>query len=353
MRELLNVKSLWDYLKTAQKPILLYGMGNGADMIIKVLDENGIPWQDTFASDGFVRGHFFHGKRVLSFSEAKEKYGNFIILMTFAVHDEKTMNFIKEVSESFELYSPTMSVVDGAPFTYEFFLENEENFRKAYNLLADEKSKEDYLNILRYKISGDTRYLFASHSEKMRVYSEILCLGENETIVDLGAYDGDTIREFAEATGGQYNKIIAFEPDSKNFRKLTEKTSHMENIERHNLGAWDKKETLYFAKKGGRNSRTDESGVPVEFDSVDNVVNEEITLLKMDIEGAEMKALDGARHTIEKYSPKLYVCAYHRNEDMFALILKINELSADYKIYFRQHPYVPAWESNFYAVSSS
>ena len=350
MKELLNVTPLWSHLKTADKPILLYGMGNGADMIIKVLDENNIPWQDTFASDGFVRGHFFHGKKVLSFTEAKEKYGDFIVLMTFAVHDEKTMNFIKDTAESLELYSPTMSVVDGSPFTYEFFLENEDKFQRAYSLLADEKSRQDYLNILRYKISGDTRYLFAAHSEKMKVYSEILSMGKNETIVDLGAYDGDTIREFMQATDGEYNKIIALEPDSKNFRKLTEKTEGMQRLERHNIGAWDKKETLYFAKKGGRNSRTDENGVPVEFDSVDNIVSEQVTLLKMDIEGAELKALEGARLTIEKYLPKLYVCAYHRNEDMYSLIFKINELSPEYKIYFRQHPYVPAWESNLYAI---
>ncbi len=349
MKELMNVIPLWEYLKTADKPILLYGMGNGADMIIKVLDSYDIQWHDTFASDSFVRGHFFHGKKVLRLGEAEEKYGDFIVLMTFAVHDKETMDFVKALSLRHELYSPTVAVVDGTPFTYEFFLENEDNFKKAYSLLADEKSKEDYLNVLSYKISGKTEYLFKAHSDKMSVYSDILNLGSDETIVDLGAYDGDTIREFTQATNGEYNKIIAFEPDSKNFRKLTEKTAHMQNIERHNIGAWDKNETLYFAKKGGRNSRTDIGGVPVEFDSVDNIVREKVTLIKMDIEGAELKALEGARQTIEKYNPKLYVCAYHRNEDMFALIMKINEICSDYKIYFRQHPYVPAWESNLYA----
>ncbi len=350
MKELINVTPLWEYLKEQTKPILLYGMGNGADMIIKVLDSYDIKWHDTFASDGFVRGHFFHGKKVLSLSEAEEKYGDFIVLMTFAVHDEKTMHFIKSLSYKHELYSPTVSVVGGEPFTYEYFKESEQLFKRAFNLLADAKSKEDYLNVLRYKISGKTEYLFKAHSDKMSVYSDILKLGDEETIVDLGAYDGDTIREFIEATKGSYKKIIAFEPDSKNFRKLTEKTENLNNIERYNSGAWDKKETLYFAKKGGRNSRTDEDGVPVEFDSVDNTVREEVTLIKMDIEGAEMKALEGARKTIEKHKPKLYVCAYHRNEDLFALILKINEISADYKIYFRQHPYIPAWESNLYAI---
>lgn len=353
MKELINITSVWDSLKSTEKPILLYGMGNGADMIIKVLNSFDIPWQDTFASDGFVRGHSFHGKRVLSFSEAKEKYGDFVIVMTFAVHDEKTMNFVKELSNSFELYSPTVSVVDGTAFTFDFYKENEANFKRAYEMLCDEESKEAFLNVLKYKISGKTQYLFKAHSEKMRVYSEILRLSENEVIADLGAYDGDTIREFTCATAGKYKKIIALEPDSKNFRKLCEKTNAMANIQRLNIGAWDKKETILFAKKGGRNSRSEDGGVPVEFDSVDNLIKDDITLLKMDIEGAELRALGGSENTIKRYLPKLYVCAYHRNEDMFALLFKIKELCGDYKVYFRQHPYLPAWESNFYAVIDS
>ena len=350
MLEKLGVTPFIDKLKATDKPILLYGMGNGADMIIKVLESYGITYEDTFASDGFVRGHSFHGKRVLSFSEAKEKYGDFVIIVTFAVHDDKTMNFISELSDSFELYAPTVSVVDGGPFTYEFFKENEENFGKAYEMLADEKSKEDYLNILRFKLSGDVKYLLKAHSEKMKLYEDVLPLSDDEYIVDLGAYDGDTIREFLSVTGDRYKKIIALEPDEKNFRKLERKTEGLENLIRLNLGAWDKEETLYFAKKSGRNSRLEDGGVPVSFNSVDNIVNEEVTFIKMDIEGAELRALEGAKNTVAKYKPKLYVCAYHRNEDMFALPFKIKELYEGYKIYFRQHPYIPAWESNFYAI---
>ena len=350
MFEKLGVTPLIDNLKNTKKPILLYGMGNGADMIIKVLESYGITYEDTFASDGFVRGHSFHGKRVLSFSEAKEKYGDFVIIVTFAVHDDKTMNFISELSDKFELYAPTVSVVDGGPFTYEFFKENEGNFEIAYDMLADEKSKEDFLNILRFKLSGDVKYLLKSHSDKMKLYEDVLPLSGNEVIVDLGAYDGDTIREFLTVTDGKYKKIIALEPDEKNFRKLERKTEKLTDIIRLNLGAWDKEETLYFAKKSGRNSRLEETGVPVNFNSVDNIVTDEVTFIKMDIEGAELKALEGAKNTVARYRPKLYVCAYHRNEDMFALPFKIKELYGGYKIYFRQHPYIPAWESNFYAI---
>lgn len=349
MTEKINEMPLWDYLKTQQKPILLYGMGNGADMIIEVLSSLGITYADTFASDGFVRGQIFHGKKVLSFSEAKEKYSDFIILMTFGLHDEKSLDMIKNMNANYELYSPTVPLAGSGLFTFDFIKEHDSEFDKAFNLLADERSKKDFLNVLKFKISGKLSYLFESYFPKEKVYSEILSLDENEVIVDLGAYDGDTVREFLSATNNKYKKIFAFEPDEKNFRKLKAKTEQMNNIELHNLGAWDKEETLFFKKQKGRNSHLSPDGIPVSFNSVDNVIKEDITLLKMDIEGAELKALDGAKETIRRCKPKLYVCAYHRNEDYFALPLKIKELCPDYKIYFCQHPYVPAWEGNFYA----
>ncbi|MBR5827247.1 MAG: FkbM family methyltransferase [Clostridia bacterium] len=350
MTEFIRDIPLWDRLKETDKPILLYGMGNGADMIIEVLESLGLSYCDTFASDGFVRGHHFHGKKVLSYSEAKEKYGDFITLMTFAVHDEPTLMRIREMSTETELYSPTVPVAGKGLFTYDYLKDNAENFRKAYGFLEDEKSRESYVNILNFKTSGKTEYLFGCHSEKSEVYSKLIPLSDKEIIVDLGAYDGDTIREFLTATEGRYEKIYALEPDAKNFRKLTRKTEGMEKLELFNIGAWDKKETLFFDTKGGRNSHRSDEGSPIEFDSVDNLINDRVTLLKMDIEGAELQALCGAERTIRNHKPKLYVCAYHRNEDMFALPFKIRELCEDYRIFFRQHPYIPAWEANFYAT---
>ena len=350
MTEFIKDIPLWDRLKQTDKPILLYGMGNGADMIIEVLDTLGIEFQDVFASDGFVRGHSFHGKKVLTYSQVKEKYEDFIVLMTFAVHDKETLAKVQQMSKECEFYSPTVPIAGKGLFTYEYLKEHADDFRKAYELLSDEKSKNDFIDVLNFKISGKTEYLFSSMYEKEKLYEDIIHLTDDEVIVDLGAYDGDTIREFTAVTNGRYKKIIAFEPDEKNFRKLERKTEELDRIERYNLGAWDKKETLFFAKKGGRNSRKDENGVPVSFDSVDNIVKDAVTFLKMDIEGAEAKALDGARETIRKNLPKLYVCAYHRNEDMYQLPQKIKELDSRYKIYFRHHPYIPAWESNFYAI---
>ncbi len=351
MLEKIKDVPLWERLKTANKPIVLYGMGNGADMIIDVLEGLGLSFSDVFASDGFVRGHYFRGKKVLAFSEVKEKYDDFIILMTFAVHDEKTLEAVKKMAEEYEFYSPTVPIAGKGLFTIDYLRNNEEHFDLAYDMLCDEKSKKAFVDVLNFKISGKVQYLFSCQSEKEELYENILPLTDKETIADLGAYDGDTIREFLAVTGGRYNKIYAFEPDEKNFRKLTAKTENLTNIERFNIGAWDKEETRYFAKKKGRNSHEDPTGIPVQFNSVDNLIKEKLTFLKMDIEGSELKALEGAKNTISTHKPKLYICAYHRNEDMFALPKKIKELYDGYRIYFRHHPYIPAWESNFYAVA--
>ena len=350
LTEKIKEQGLWERLKANSLPVLLYGMGNGADMIIEELEKLNIHFADTFASDGFVRGQLFHGKKVLSLSQAEEKYGEFIILTTFAVHDEKTLEFLKELSKKHRLYSPTVPIAGKGLFTLDYIAKNEERFDRAYSLLADEKSKKTFLDVLNFKVSGKPEYLFACQSEKDEVYRNILKLSKNESIVDLGAYDGDTIREFLHFTGGEYRRIFAFEPDEKNFKKLAKKTEGMSALSLFNLGAWDKKETLHFEKKAGRSSHKSETGVPINFDSVDNVITEPVSFIKMDIEGAEKKALDGAKETIKKYKPKLYVCAYHRNEDFFALPEKILSLNPDYNIFLRHHPYIPAWETNFYCV---
>lgn len=353
MIEKIERNEIWSYLKETKLPVVLYGMGNGADMIIDVLNSLDVKPSAVFASDGFVRGHSFHGMKVMTLKEVEELYNEFIILLTFAVHDKKMLTYIRELSEKHILLSPTVPIAGKGLFTLDYIKEYNNDFDKAYNLLSDDKSREVFLDVLNFKITGNTEYLFKCETEKNEIYSDILCLTDDEYIVDLGAYDGDTIREFTDYTKGCYKKITAFEPDEKNFRKLCLKTEGLSDIERYNLGAWDKEETLYFEKKGGRNSRKSEKStvksVPVKFNSVDNIVKGKVTLLKMDIEGAESRALDGAINTIKKYKPKLYVCAYHRNEDFFELILKIHNINPDYKIYLRHHPYIPAWETNIYA----
>ncbi len=349
MLEKIKEQSIWEHLKSTDLPIVLYGMGNGADMIIEQLENLGIEFSDVFASDEFVRGHSFHSKTVLKYSQVCEKYRDFIILMTFAVHDRGTLDKVRQMSLEHEFLAPTVPIAGKGLFTLDYIKENEKAFDEVYEMLADEKSKKTFVDVLNFKVSGKVEYLFDCESEKSEVYDKILCVGKDETVADLGAYDGDTIRELLNHTDGEYAKIYAFEPDGKNFKKLVNKTQELENIECLNVAAWDKDGQLHFDKKAGRNSRQSSSGETVKSVALDSVI-ENVTYIKMDVEGAEAKALKGAEKLIKRCRPKLYVCAYHRNEDAFALPKLIKSFCTDYEIYYRHHPYIPAWESNFYCV---
>ena len=353
MIERIKERNVWDYLKETDLPIALYGMGNGTDMVIEKLNEIGVTAAEVFASDEFVRGHSFRGYRVKKYSEICEEYDDFVIVVCFAVHDDAMLARIKSLSEKHTLFAPNVPIVNDGVFTREFIAEHDEEFERAYSLLSDDFSRQSFIDVLNFKVSGKVEYLFSCEKRKEDIYSEYLSLGKDEIFMDLGAYDGDTVREFIEATDGEYQKIIAVEADEKNYRKLVDKTDGVQNITTYDLAVWDKKETLFFEKKKGRNSKLSSAGkVEVQADSVDNILaGERITVLKMDIEGSEERALDGARGTIEQYRPKLYVCAYHRNSDMYRLPLKINDICQDYKIFFCHHPYIPAWESNFYCIA--
>ena len=347
----INETDVWEYLAENGKPIVIYGMGNGAEKIISVLKEYGAEISDIFASDEFVRGHSFLGHKVLKYSEVCEKYDNFNIVLAFATHLPDMLEKIEKMNQEHPVFAPDVPVAGNGIFTRQFFEENKEKFEFVYEKLADEESKRVFENIINFKISGKVKYLYSStEAEKNSIYKEILALNNNETIVDMGAYDGDTIREFTAYTDGRYNHIYALEPDEKNFKKLERNTNGMQGLDLYNLGAWSKRDTLTFSKKAGRNSKLSAEGIPVQVTDIDSLINDKVTLLKMDIEGAELRALEGCEKTIKKYSPKLYVCAYHRNEDMFALPMKIWDMNENYKIYFRHSPYIPAWESNFYCT---
>ena len=349
-------KDLWNHLKDTDKPILMYGMGNGADKILNVCNGYGIEIADFFASDGFVRGHSFHGKVVLSYSQAKEKYSDFIVLLSFASSLPDVLENIKRIASETELYAPDVPVFGDNLFNMEFFESHIHEFEKAYALLEDERSKFVYENIINYKLSGNIDYLFKCDDDEFLVTEELLKPAEIKSYVDLGAYNGDTIRRLMEHTD-TLEKVIAFEPDRRNHRKLTEWASTVERpqISAHKLGAWSHRDTLFFDASGNRNANLKADGgqklTEVEVDALDNIAADFTPdYIKYDVEGSEYAAIMGSKDIIGRCAPKLLVSLYHRSEDMYKLPILVKELNPNYKLYLRKMRYIPAWDLNLYAL---
>lgn len=339
---------LWSHLASAKKPILMYGMGNGADKILRVLSQRGIEICDFFASDGFVRGHHFHGKRVLSYSEAKEKYGSFIVLLAFGSSLDDVIENIRLIAAEQELYAPDVPVCESEIFDSRFYNEHYPEIKKAYDSLADDVSRDIFASVVSFKLTGKIGFLTDTVCDEG---IDLFDYGSFKVCVDAGAYRGESSAELIEKNPN-IEKIYALEPDAKSYKKLCAYAEGERRIIPINCGAWSEYSIGHFSEQGNRNSAFSADGkVLTTLDKIDNIIgNDAPDYIKYDVEGCECEALDGSKLSIERYYPSLLVCIYHRSEDIFALANKLKDEHAEYDIYIRRKKYIPAWDVYICAI---
>lgn len=348
--EFLSLKSSWEKLKNADKPIYVYGMGDGCLKLMKQFERFGISISGIFASDEFVRGHSFLGYKVKKLSEVEAENDDFVIALAFAAGYKELIDKIDNIALRHELIMPDTAVYGGEPFLKETLAQNFDKASCVYDSLYDEKSKDVFKSVLKYKITGDISFLKSCETEHDEAYLNILKPGGKEVYVDLGAYTGDTVKEYL-SFAKTYEKIYAVEPNGRNFRKLSEYLSELDNAEAVNAAAWERDGELYFTKGGGRQAKIEQKGVLTPAISVDSILKSgRADYIKYDVEGEEKSALKGSEQTIKTYSPKLCIAVYHKLLDMFDIPIEVLRLNPDYKLYMRHFPYYPAWETNLFAV---
>jgi len=351
------VSDVWNALKNEERPIVVYGMGNGADKLLAKFTEYSVTVADFFASDGFVRGHSYRGVRIKSFSEIKEKYQDFVIVLSFASRRREVIEFLKCLDSDYDMYVPDMPVADTDEyFDCNFYNNHYNEICKAINCLADDESKKLFANIIKYKLSGKLSYLTDLTHSVSDVYS-LLLMKDIKNAIDAGAYNGDTAREMLEHLGSVEN-IIAIEPDKKNFSKL-QRYSLAEsdvNIKCINAAVWSENGIADFHTSGNRNSTISATASYQHKDSfvetvtVDSVAQFKVDYIKYDVEGAESEALIGSSGIIARDKPALLVSSYHRSRDIFSLVLYLGSEYPFYNLYLRRLLCVPAWELSIIAI---
>lgn len=302
---------LWEYLRCAEKPVALYGMGDGALKILAVCRQYGIPIAGIFASDEFVRGHSFEGYPVESLAQIEERLGDFIVLLCFGVDYDSMLERIAELSRHHETYAPDIPVFGSDLFTAEYFREPQAEFEQDYGQLADDESRQIYADLLALQAQRQAGVPLPTHGQPGGGPSAaILTPGPGSVYVDLGAYDGDTVEEFIRHCP-DYGWIWALEPDPKNFRKLQAAAGELPRTTLVPKGSYSGEGELTFSARGGRNSALAESGKklrPVELTSVDALLQgNRADYIKMDVEGVERETLLGCRETIARWKPQLSV----------------------------------------------
>lgn len=348
--------SIWDFLKKDKSAIVLYGMGNGADIVIENLEKIGRAPSEIIASDDFVRGQLFHGYKVKKLSQVEEDLSDFIVLVCFGTQIDSVIENIKAIAGKHKTYVAYVPVFGNSVMTDDFLKSNLEDIKKARGLFKDSLSLKTFDCCVNFYIFGKLSYLFDCESEKSEAFENILRLQNNESYLDLGAYRGDTVEEFLHYSQKEYRHITALEPDKKTFEKLLSYGESLENACLLNKGIWHKKEVLYFENRCARGSSLSgeiksKKALPVEVTTVDALDKEfDFTYIKADVEGSEKEMLLGSRETLKKGKAKWNIAIYHRTEDFFRLPLLINSVNPHYKFYLRHHKYVPFWDTNIYCL---
>lgn len=228
------------------------------------------------------------------------------------------------------------------PFYEDLHADLLRNTRKIFALhamLADDASRDTLDAVIGFRLTLDVEILAPALRPQAYFPEDIFALDRDETYCDGGAYSGDTITDFLARTDNQYAQIIAFEPSSGSYADLVAKFSAMPNIRCVQACLHHTDMQLLFNCSNNRDSCiAPDSGEACDALCIDNLPEAtELSLIKLNIEGAEEDALRGASATLSHHAPKLSIAAYHRPRDIWLLPELVRELQPSYSLYLRQH----------------
>lgn len=347
------------FSQQGNKPIILFGAGAGGYLADVIRRNNSIPV--LFCDNNSKKwGTVVRGVSVISFDELKSNYRDSQILITAPKYYDEILNQLTEHNLDGNLSKIAFDILYNKEYEnyHELVSNNYDKFALVYNMFFDEYSKQTFYAKINYCISADSRQLLAQRSKAEQYFeNDIITFTENEIFIDGGAYTGDTIEAFLHQTSEKYTQIYSFEPDQMKYSQLQKKFGGNETIQLLQFGMWNKKDTLHFEVDEiiGGGSRINNGNritdIQISTISIDEVLKgQPATFIKMDIEGAELEALQGAQHTIKTYRPKLAICVYHKPLDIVEIPLYIKKLVPEYKLYLR-HYSGDHLETVLYAVS--
>jgi FkbM family methyltransferase len=231
--------------------------------------------------------------------------------------------------------------------------------RNAFNIWADDLSRQEFLSQIRWRTRLEPELLGGYSPPVETLFApDLITLSEDESFVDCGAFEGDTLRKYLELSNGKFRFYAAFEPDAVNFGKLKALVEEMpaglhERVHLFPNALGSAPARIQFDVTGTVGSAVGRGNAWVDLVTLDQTVfGYEPTFLKMDIEGAEPDALLGASAVIRTHQPILAICLYHATRHLWNIPLFIKELVPGYQLYLRRYS-SDCWEQVCYAIPPS
>lgn len=351
------------------KSLVLFGAGGLGRKTLKGLRQAGIE-PLAFADNNSKQWHQkIDGLEVLPPDEAARRYGKSAAFVVTIWRAGGTHRFDKTLAQLKQLgcerVVPAMVLFWKYADTFlDYYcvglphkiLEERDAIRQAFHWFADETSRREYVSQIRWRLRADFAGLGSPDRHEQYFPEDVFSLNNQEVFADCGAFDGDSIEAFVRRQGGEFNQIVALEPDPVNFQKMTNRVAlYADDVRRkirlEQLGAADFHGTLRFDADGSLSSAANPNGsLQINCVKLDDLLSGvKPTYLKMDIEGAEPDALRGATQTITQAAPVLAISAYHKPNHLWRIPELIKSLRADYQLYLRPHN-EECWDTVCYAV---
>jgi|WetSurMetagenome_2_1015567.scaffolds.fasta_scaffold00190_24 FkbM family methyltransferase len=364
---------------SGKTPVVLFGAGAAGQGLYPNMTFHGIHPVCFCDNNLSLSGSSRCGIPVISFEELIQKHKASLIVVTTNTHSKEITNQL--LASGFSADNILYVGGDRLFYYHRFYnyhlqmsdlQEDAQIIQDAYNLLSDQKSRDLFVNRMAMFASGadystlqqfvnDFSDIIPSGTDEpgctenyLYFKNDIISIHDDEVLVDAGAFTGDSVDEFVkmcEKLHVRYKSIYCFEPDLDNFEKLQKNTSKFRNVECFQLGLWSHPTTIHFASSAQIASYAAriirEPGdmeiiiptvgdVEIKTTSIDEQFGDnDITFIKMDIEGSEIEALHGSANTIRKNKPTLVISAYHKKDDLYRITTLIHQICPEYKLYLR------------------
>jgi FkbM family methyltransferase len=347
--------------------IVLFGVGNIGRKILARLREDGVEPLAFSDNNRAAWGTTVEGLPVLPPEEAARHFGATAAFLVSIYNFQH--NFVDTQRQLQAL--GCRKVVSVIPLRWKFHetflpffrddlprrvLPQADAIRDALSIWADEASRREFVAQVEWRLRGNFDALGPPALGEQYFPDDLFELTPDESFVDAGAYDGDTLRTFLAQSGGAFREFLALEPDPGTFRALENYVATLPAEVRDRItivpfAIGSSPGRVRFQAGSSTSSAVSESGtVEVECVRLDDLLSDRSpTYIKLDIEGAEPGALAGARRAIREDRPILAVCLYHAQDHLWRVPLSLRDDCQDYRFFLRPHRF-ECWETVCYAV---
>ncbi len=357
-------QQLQKLLPAQPKTLILFGAGWLGRETAQRLQKLGTTYQVFFCDNNPNIGDTLDGIPILKKEKAIAEYADsatFVITIFNSpeVQAQLVAAGCKQVVHYSSLYRahpdammPLCSLAQPAPI-----FSDAENVRAAYDLFADEESRQEFMAILNWHTQEEYAPLPGLHRQSEIYYTpDLVSRRADERYVDCGAFDGDSIGYFMDKWKNGFERIAGFEPITDNYERLKKYRASLpeemqKKVDLYPFALGSKKGTLRFSVDGNASSAVNGAQeITVECGVLDEILADfHPTFIKMDIEGAEPDALLGAANILKHDAPLLTICLYHDIRHLWQIPLQIHQANPDYKLYLRRYAQ-DCWETVCYAI---